>query len=112
LLLGHPSARGGSEAALIQSAVLALVGDTNALVGGVDEFSIDGETKLSDGTIRAAQFTVGKQLGDRLYTTYTRSVASIQGLLSVYLKLTDHLAVRAQTGESNNIDLVWTRAYD
>ena len=112
LLLGHPSARGGSEAALIQNAVLALVGDTNALMGGVDEFSINGETRLSDGTTRAAQFTVGKQLGERLYTSYTRSVASVQGLLSVYLKLTSSLSVRAQTGEANNVDLVWSRAYD
>ena len=112
LLLGHPSARGGSEAALIQNAVLALVGDTNALLGGVDEFSIEGETKLSDGSTRAAQLTVGKQLGERLYTSYTRSVASVQGLLSVYLKLTNNLAVRAQTGEANNVDLVWSRAYD
>ncbi len=112
LLLGHPSARGGSEAALIQNAVLALVGDTNALLGGVDEFSIEGETKLSDGSTRAAQLTVGKQLGERLYTSYTRSVSSVQGLLSVYLKLTNSLAVRAQTGEANNVDLVWSRAYD
>lgn len=112
LLLGHPSARGGSEAALIQNAVLALVGDTNALLGSVDEFSIEGQTKLSDGSTRAAQLTVGKQLGERLYTSYTRSVASVQGLLSVYLKLTNSLALRAQTGESNNVDLVWSRAYD
>ena len=112
LLLGHPSARGGSEAALIQSAVLALVGDTNALIGGVDEFSIEGETRLSDGSTRAAQLTVGKQLGERLYTSYTRSVASVQGLLSIYLKFTNSLALRAQTGEANNVDLVWSRAYD
>ena len=88
------------------------MGDTNALLGGVDEFSIGGETKLSDGSTRAAQLTVGKQLGERLYTSYTRSVSSVQGLLSVYLKLTNSLAVRAQTGEANNVDLVWSRAYD
>jgi translocation and assembly module TamB len=112
LLLGHPSARAGSEAALIQNAVLALAGNTNTVIAGLDELSIEGETRLSDGTTRAAQLTVGKQLGERLYTTYTRSVASLQGLLSVYLKLSNSLALRAQTGESNNIDLVWSRAYD
>ncbi|MDP4608690.1 MAG: translocation/assembly module TamB domain-containing protein, partial [Burkholderiaceae bacterium] len=112
LLLGHPSARAGSEAALIQNAVLALAGNTNTLIAGLDELSIEGETRLSDGTTRAAQLTVGKQLGERLYTTYTRSVASLQGLLSVYLKLSNSLALRAQAGESNNIDLVWSRAYD
>jgi autotransporter translocation and assembly factor TamB len=112
LLLGHPSARGGSEAAVIQNAIVGLVGDNQGFADVVDEFSIEGESRQTDGSTRAAQLTVGKQLGERIYTSYTRSVASIQGLLSIHLKLSNSLSVRAQTGEANNIDLVWSRAYD
>ncbi len=112
LLLGHPSARGGSEAAVIQNAIVGLVGDNQGFADVVDEFSIEGESRQTDGSTRAAQLTVGKQLGERIYTSYTRSVASIQGLLSIHLKLSNSLSVRAQTGEANNVDLVWSRAYD
>ena len=112
LLLGHPGARGGSEAAMIQNAIVGLVGDNQGFADVVDEFSIEGESRQTDGSTRAAQLTVGKQLGERIYTSYTRSVASIQGLLSIHLKLSNSLSVRAQTGEANNVDLVWSRAYD
>ena len=91
---------------------MGLVGDNQGFADVIDEFSIEGESRQTDGSTRAAQLTVGKQLGERIYTSYTRSVASIQGLLSIHLKLSNSLSVRAQTGEANNIDLVWSRAYD
>ena len=68
LLLGRPAPDTGAEAAMLQTAALALLGGREgrglAASFGLDELSFSGG---GDGEIASASVTLGKRLSDRLY---------------------------------------------
>lgn len=119
LVLGRPASGAGAEAAVLQQAALALLsGDTADDHGslaqrlGLDDLSFQGETVNPDGTATAAAFTLGKRLSEQLYVSYSRSVVGAVGTVAVFLDLSRHLTLRAQAGDDNAVDIIFTHSFD
>ena len=119
LVLGRPATGAGSEAALLQQAAMALIsGRGKAADGGVqralglDEVSFRGETQKADGSSSAAALTLGKRISRQLYLSYSRSVIGATGTVAVLYDVTRQLTLRAQAGDDNAIELIFTRHYD
>lgn len=119
LVLGRPATGAGAEAAVLQQAALALLsgqgrtGDgslTRAL--GLDELSFQGEGTSADGTTTAAALTLGKRISNQLYLSYSRSVVGVMGTVAVLYDVSRYVTLRAQAGDDNAIDLIFTRRYD
>ena len=125
LLLGRSGANGGAEAAMLQQAALALLGNKGGgLSGGLaDAFGLDeislrggttGESSAagSSGTATGATVLLGKRLSRDFYVAYERSLAGTVGTLSIFYDLSRRFTLRAQTGEQSAVDLIFTLRYD
>lgn len=119
LVLGRPASGAGAEAALLQQAALAVLGGqggqrdgTLAQNLGLDELIFQDEATDADGTVSAAALTLGKRLTDQLYVSYSRHITSAIGTVAVLLDLSRFLTLRAQAGDDNAIDIIYTRAFD
>lgn len=118
LVLGRPASGAGAEAAAIQQAALALLGSRaqdsqGGLVSalGLDELSLGSAQNGNSGSSTAA-LTVGKRISDRVYLAYEQSLGGAMGALSLFYDLSHRLTLRAQTGQHNAIDLVYTRTHE
>ncbi|MDR2154542.1 MAG: translocation/assembly module TamB domain-containing protein [Burkholderiaceae bacterium] len=113
LLLGRPAPSTGAEAAMLQSAALALMGgrDGRPLASrfGLDELSFSG---ASEGSIANASVTLGKRLSDRLYAAYEHSLSGTGGALMVFYQLSRRWTLRGQAGENAAADLIYRLAFD
>jgi len=111
LILGRASdGLGRTDMALLQRAATALVaGESNApsLVErlGLDQFSVrqDGE-----GDSRATVVTLGKQISQRWYVGYERSLTAASGTWQLIYRAARRFTLRAQSGADNALDLIWT----
>ncbi|WP_101102042.1 translocation/assembly module TamB domain-containing protein [Macromonas bipunctata] len=120
LVLGRPATGAGAESAVLQQAALALLsGQTPEGASGLgsrvglDEISFQGEQINADGsTASAAAITLGKRLSNDLYLSYSRSVVGAMGTVSVLYDISQYLTLRAQAGDDNAIDLIYTHKYD
>lgn len=119
LVLGRPAGGTGAETALLQQAALALLsGRGRANDGGfqralgLDELSFRGETQKADGSTHAAALTLGKRISRQLYLSYSRSVVGTTGTVAILYDLARHLTLRAQAGDDNAVELLYTRQYD
>jgi len=119
LILGRPASGGGAEAALLQQAALALLSGQGgqrdgSLVQnlGLDEFSFQGQAVNPDGTTTAAAVTLGKRISEQLYVSYSRSVTGASGTVAVFLDLSRFITLRAQAGDDNALDIIFTREFD
>lgn len=119
LVLGRPASGAGAEAALLQQAALALLSGqggqrdgTLAQNLGLDELSFQGEAVNPDGTTTAAALTLGKRLSDQLYVSYSRSVTGAAGTVAVFLDVSRFITLRAQAGDDNAVDIIFSRAFD
>ena len=113
LLLGRAAPSTGAEAAMLQSAALALLGgrDGKSLASrfGLDELSFSGgET----GDVSNASVTLGKRLSDRLYAAYAHSLAGTGGTLMVFYELSRRWTLRGQAGENAALDLIYRLSFD
>ena len=119
LILGRPASGGGAEAALLQQAALALLSGQGgqrdgSLVQnlGLDEFSFQGQAVNPDGTTTAAAVTLGKRISEQLYVSYSRSVTGASGTVAVFLDLSRFITLRAQAGDDNALDIIFSREFD
>lgn len=117
LVLGRAAAAGAAESAVLQQALVAVVGGgipspTGALARlfGLDEVSVGGATG-EDGSTGAA-VTVGKRIARNFYVTYERSLAGTIGTLYIFYDLSRRLTLRAQAGEQSAVDLIFTLPYE
>ncbi len=116
VVLGHSTANGGAEAALLQQAALTLLGRRGAGPGsvanrlGLDEVGfrapVDGESASG------AVLTFGKRFSQNMYVTYESSLSSALGTLFIFYDLTRNLTLRAQTGVRSAVDLIYTVSFD
>ena len=117
LVLGRPSAASGAEAALLQSAALALLSGKNSGGGiagkvGLDELSI-GEAKGAGGsTTGETAVTLGKRFSKNFYAAYERSLSGAVGTLFLFYDLSKRFTLRGATGERSALDLIYTLKYD
>ena len=119
LLLGRPAAGGGAEAAIMQQAALALLSSATGKMDdgiakklGIDDVSFRGRSTNADGTTASAVVSLGKRISDKLYVRYESSVAGALGTISLFYDFSKRFTLRAQTGDSNAVDLIFTLTYD
>ena len=116
VVLGHGTANGGAEAALLQQAALALLGRRGIGQGDIaSRLRLDevGFRAPADGeTASGAVLTVGKRLSQNLYVTYESSLSGALGTLFIFYDLTRNLTLRGQTGSRSAVDLIYTISFD
>ena len=113
LVLGRaPDDLGRTDTALLQRAALALLagegeGLNKTLLAniGLDEFSV---RQIETGDVRDTVVTLGKQLSRRWYVGYERGVNSTTGTWQLIYRAAQRFTVRAQAGEDNSLDAIWT----
>jgi len=112
LVLGRASeGLGRTDTALLQRAALALLageGDgvtdqfTRAI--GLDEVSL----RQTEGEVRETVISLGKQLSRRWYVGYERSLNATAGTWQLIYRIARRFTLRAQSGEDNSLDVIWT----
>ena len=112
LLRGRASEGPGSgDTALLQAAAMALISgdEPNALdqffnVFGLDDLSV----RQSDGASGGAIVSIGKQLSRNWYVGYERGLNATTGNWQLIYRIAQRFTVRAQSGVSNSIELIWS----
>lgn len=119
LVLGRPGSAGGTEAALLQQAALALITNRNAqnrqsLASsfGLDEIRLRGSATQADGSTSGAGVALGKRLSSNFYALYETGLGGALGTLFLFYDLSQKLTVRAQTGAQTALDLIYTLSFD
>jgi translocation and assembly module TamB len=113
LLLGRASdGLGSNDTALLQRAALAiLAGEDQGLDAqllsriGLDEFSL---RQVDSGDVRETVVTLGKQLSRRWFVGYERSVNDTTGNWQLIYRAAQRFTLRAQSGDDNSLDAIWT----
>jgi translocation and assembly module TamB len=112
LVMGRASdGLGRAETALLQRAALALLageggGPTDQLTKalGLDEISV----RQTDGEVRETVVALGKQLSKRWYVGYERGLNATTGSFQLIYRIARRFTLRAQSGDDNSLDLIWT----
>ncbi len=112
LVMGRASdGLGRTDTALLQRAALALLAGegesvtdqfTKAL--GLDEISV----RQSDGEVRDTVISLGKQLSRNWYVGYERGLNATTGSWQLIYRIAQRFTLRAQSGDDNSLDLIWT----
>jgi translocation and assembly module TamB len=113
LVIGRaPEGLGQTDIALLQRAALALLagegqGLDAQLLGtlGIDEFSL---RQVESGDVRETVVSLGKQLSRRWYVGYERSVNDTTGSWQLIYRAARRFTLRAQSGQDNSLDAIWT----
>lgn len=116
LVLGRSSGGlGGADIGLLQTAAAALLAgeggspsDNVISAIGLDELSV----RQSDGAVRDTIVTVGKQISNKWYVGYERSLNATEGTWQLIYRLAQRFTVRAQSGDDNAVDLIWWLRWD
>jgi translocation and assembly module TamB len=113
LVMGRASeGLGRGDTALLQRAALALLSGegggpteqfTKAL--GLDDISVRQQT---DGEVRETVIALGKQLSRRWYVGYERGLNATTGSFQLVYRIAQRFTLRAQSGQDNSLDLIWT----
>jgi translocation and assembly module TamB len=112
LVLGRaPEGANGSDTALLQAAAMALLAGEGDGLGSqltqlnpLDTLSV----RQGEGIVRDTVVSVGKQLSQRWYIGYERSLSQTAGNWQLIYRLAQRFTVRLQTGIDNSIDLIWS----
>jgi len=116
LLRGRASEGPGSgDTALLQAAAMALIsGDEPSVLDqlfnviGLDDLSLRQSDSATGGTI----VSVGKQLSRNWYVGYERGLNATTGNWQLIYRIAQRFTIRAQSGESNSIELIWSWRWD
>ncbi|HTP71365.1 MAG TPA: translocation/assembly module TamB domain-containing protein, partial [Burkholderiaceae bacterium] len=111
LMLGRPSeGLGRNDTALLQRAAVALLageeqGPTDQLLNqlGLTDFSI----RQGDSDTRETIVSLGRQLSQRWYVGYERSVNTTTGSWQLIYRIAQRFTLRAQAGADNALDFIW-----
>lgn len=113
LVLGRePDGLGQADTALLQRAAIALLAGegeapTDAMLGaiGITDFSV---RQTGTGEARETVVALGKQLSQRWWVGYERSINSTTGTWQLIYRAAQRFTLRAQSGEDHALDLIWT----
>lgn len=118
LILGRgPAGLGGADIGLLQTAASALL----AGEGGSPKDSVLGAIGLDELSVRQTEGTgdtretvvnVGKQISRKWYLGYERSLNETAGNWQLIYRLAQRFTVRAQAGQDNALDLIWSWRFD
>lgn len=113
LVMGRASdGLGRTDTALLQRAALALLageggGITDQVTKaiGLDDIGVRQQT---DGEVRETVISLGKQLSRRWYVGYERGLNATTGNFQLIYRIAQRFTLRAQSGQDNSLDLIWT----
>jgi translocation and assembly module TamB len=113
LVLGRASdGLGQADTALLQRAAMALLagdGDapSDALLKtiGLTDFGVRQD---GTGDTKATVVSLGKQISQRWYVGYERSVNSTTGAWQLIYRAAQRFTLRAQSGDDSALDMIWT----
>lgn len=116
LVLGRPSdGLGGTDIALLQRAAVALLsGENEGLTDqffrliGLDQLSV----RQNDGAVKETIVSVSRQLSQRWSIGYERSLNATEGSWQLIYRLAQRFTLRAQTGQENAADFIWSWRWD
>jgi translocation and assembly module TamB len=110
-----PAGLGGADLGLLQTAAAALLDgegpsrrDNLVSTLGLDELSV----RQNDGAVRDTIVSVGKQVSRNWYLGYERSLNATTGTWQAIYRLAQRFTLRAQAGDDNAVDLIWSRRWD
>jgi translocation and assembly module TamB len=109
LVLGRARDPSGSDdTALLQRAAMALLaGESGAGSGqalGLDQVSF----RKSEGDVHDTVVSLGKQLSQRWYVGYERSLDATTGSWQLIYRVAQRFTLRAQAGAESTVDVIWT----
>ena len=112
LLRGRASeGQGSGDTALLQAAAMALLaGDEPSVLDelfnlfGLDDLSV----RQSDSPTGGAIVSVGKQLSRNWYVGYERGLNATTGNWQLIYRVAQRFTIRAQSGDSNSIEVIWS----
>mgnify|MGYP001445115377 FL=1 len=112
LVLGRASdGLGRTDTALLQRAAVALLsgekqGPTDQVLNqiGLSDFSL----RQSEGETRETIVSLGRQLSQRWYVGYERSVNATTGTWQLIYRVAQRFTLRAQSGVENSLDVIWS----
>lgn len=118
LVLGRaPTGLGGADIGLLQSAAVALLSGegsspSNNLVAmlGLDELTV--RQSESAGAVRDTVVNLGKQVSKYWYVGYERNLNATSGNWQLIYRLAQRVTVRAQAGDDNAVDFIWSWRWD
>jgi len=111
LVLGHgtgDASRG--DLAMLPLAASSLMGKSGSPTLA-QRFGLDTLTLRGAGTESQA-LAVGKRIADRLYVGFEQSLGAAASILKLEFDLTQHVLVRAQTGETNSLGVFYRYSFD
>ena len=109
LVLGRARDSSGSDdtALLQRAAVSLLAGESGGGVTrrlGLDEVSV----RQGDGDVHDTVVSLGKQLSQRWYVGYARSLDATEGSWQLIYRVAQRFTLRAQSGADSAVDVIWT----
>jgi translocation and assembly module TamB len=115
LVTGRTSPAGGAETALVQQAAMALLA-ARAGGGRSGGGGIASRLGLDDLSVRrdaegGALVALGKRFSENFYASFERSLSGGLGTLYVFYEISQRLKLRAETGGSSAVDLIFTFAW-
>lgn len=119
LVLGRaPTGLGGADIGLLQSAAVALLSgegsspsDNLVAMLGLDELSVR-QTENAGSTVRDTVVNLGKQVSKYWYVGYERNLNATSGNWQLIYRLAQRFTVRAQAGDDNAVDFIWSWKWD
>jgi translocation and assembly module TamB len=112
LVLGRGSdGLGTTDTALLQSAAIALLAGEDRMPSGplMEQLGLTTfSMRQSDGETRETIVSIGRQLSQRWYVGYERSVNATTGTWQLIYRVARRLTVRAQSGVENALDVIWS----
>jgi len=111
LMLGGPIDKAsGEEGAMMAQAALAMgLGSGDHLARTIeDRFGLDAMRVESSDTGKQASLVVGRYLSPRLYVSYGVGLIEAFNTLTLRYKITDKWQIKAESGESQGADILYT----
>ncbi|MEY4908082.1 MAG: hypothetical protein RL260_1800 [Pseudomonadota bacterium] len=111
LILGRASdGLGRTDLALLQRAAYALIAGESDGPSFVERIGLDqlSVRQAGDGDTRETVVTLGKQISQRWYVGYERSLNAASGTWQLIYRAAQRFTLRAQSGTENALDLIWT----
>jgi translocation and assembly module TamB len=102
---------GRTDTALLQRAAMALLAGEG---GGVtDQFTKalgldDVSFRQTEGEVRETVISLGKQISQRWYVGYERSLTATAGNWQLIYRIARRFTLRAQAGADSSLDVIWT----
>jgi translocation and assembly module TamB len=110
LVLGRePGAAGRADTALLQRAAVALLSGEGESTSDqvIRSIGLDDLSLRQDDVSQETVISLGKQISDRWYVGYERSVSATEGTWQVIYRAARRFTLRAESGVDQSLDAIW-----